>query len=34
MRAINKHKHFSKSSFWFKSQGSVLKEYCSNLGMY
>ncbi len=30
MRAINKHKHFSKSFFWF-NQGSVLKEYCSNL---
>jgi hypothetical protein len=33
MRAINKHKHFSKSFSWFSHQGSVLKEYCSNLSM-
>ena len=25
MRAIRKHKHFSKSSSWFSHQGSVLK---------
>ena len=31
MRAINKHKHFSKSFFWFSHQGSVTDAYCSNL---
>ncbi len=30
MRAIRKHSHFSKSSSWFKTQGSVLRQYCSN----
>ncbi len=32
MRAINKHKHFSKKSFfWFRNQGSATDAYCSNL---
>lgn len=33
MRTIRKHKHFSKSTSWFNTTGSVLESYCSNLGV-